>query len=168
LALYVTLMRGTILGVHDGRGVLLADGERRIEFPMTEWRSAGTPVAGQIVDFIEEGGQARGVFAVPGASAAFTGPHSSATVLGIIGVVCLVVGFIIPLIPTIAAFVLGVVGAGQARTEGDETGLLLSRISWIGALVLLAVGFLAVLAVIAFVGTIGLAGIWHGLGPLDF
>lgn len=168
MPLYVTLMRGTILGVHDGRGVLLADGERRLEFPMAEWRSAGTPVAGQIVDFVEEGGQARGVFAVPGVSAPFAGPHSSATVLGIIGVVCLVVGFIIPLIPTVAAFVLGVVGAGQAQAERDDTGLLLSRISWIGSLVLLAIGFLAVLAVIAFVGTIGLAGFWHGLGLMDF
>jgi hypothetical protein len=161
-------MRGTILGIHDGRGVLIADGERRLEFPMTEWRSAGAPVAGQIVDFIEEGGQARGVFAVPVASAAFSAPRSSATILGVIGVVCLVVGFIIPIIPTIAAFVLGVVGAGQAQAERDESGLVLSRISWIGALVLLAIGFLALLAVFAFVGTIGLAGIWHGLGPMDF
>ncbi len=157
-------MRGTILGVHDGRGVLLADGERRLEFPLTEWRSAGAPFAGQVVDFIEEGGQARGVFAVPGASSSFSAPRSSATVLGIIGLVCLAVGFVIPLIPTIAAFVLGVVGAGQARAENDETGLVLSRISWIGALVLLAISVLAVLAIIAFVGTVGWASIWHSGG----
>lgn len=162
-------MRGTILGIHDGRGVLLGEAERRLEFPLTEWRSAGSPSAGQIVDYIEEGGQARAVFAVPGAAAAaFSGPPSNARVLGIIGVVSLVVGFIIPLIPTIAAFVLGVVAAGQAQQDGDDTALLLARISWIGALVLLAIGALIVLAVIAFVGTMGFAAAWHGFGPMDF
>lgn len=153
-------MRGTILGVHDGRGVLLGPSEQRLEFPLNEWRSAAPPVPGQIVDFVEEGGQARGVFAVPGASVA--GTQSTALVLGWVGIGCLVLGFIIPLIPTIIAFVLGVIGAGQARADGDDTALLLSRISWIGALVLLIVGFLAILAVIAFVGTLGLASIWHG------
>lgn len=160
-------MRGTILGVHDGRGVLIGPNEQRLEFPLSEWRSVGTPGPGQIVDFVEEGGQARGVFAVPGASV--TGAaHSGATVLGAIGCGCLLLGFIIPLIPTIVAFVLGVIGAGQARGENDETGLLLSRIAWIGALVLLVVGFLALLAVFALIGTVGFAAIWHGLGPGDF
>lgn len=153
-------MRGTILGVHDGRGVLLGPSEQRLEFPLSEWRSAGSPVPGQVVDFVEDGGQARSVFAVPGASLAR--PHSTAMVLGGIGIACLLLGFIIPLIPTIAAFVLGLIGAGQAQAEGDETALLLSRISWIGALVLLAIGFLAVLAVIAFVGTIGISSLWYG------
>lgn len=155
-------MRGTILGVHDGRGVLLGEGERRLEFPISEWRSVGTPSPGQIVDFVEEGGQARAVFAVPGASpSSFGTPGSSSTVLGIIGIVCLVVGFIIPLIPTIAAFVLGVIGAGQAQAERDDTALLLSRIAWIGALVMLVIGLLAVLAVIALIGTLGFSGVWH-------
>jgi len=153
-------MRGTILGVHDGRGVLLGPGEQRLEFPLSEWRSAGAPIAGQVVDFVEEGGQARSVFAVPGASMA--SPQSTALVLGWVGVGCLVLGFLIPLIPTIIAFVLGVIGAGQARAEGNDTALLLSRISWIGALVLLIIGFLAIAAVIAFVGTLGLTAIWQG------
>ena len=70
-------MRGTILGVHDRRGVLLGEGERRFEFPLTEWRSAGTPYAGQVVDYVEENGQARAVFAVPGfAGASFGAPQS--------------------------------------------------------------------------------------------
>jgi hypothetical protein len=161
-------MRGTILGVHDGRGVLLGEGERRLEFPLSEWRSAGTPSPGQIVDYLEEGGQARAVFAVPNAASALAPPQSSATLLGIIGVVCLVVGFVIPVLPTIAAFVLGVIGAGQAQQERNDTALLLSRISWIGALVLLVIGVLVVLAVIALVGTMGFAAAWHGLGPIDF
>lgn len=158
-------MRGTILGIHDGRGVLLGEGERRFEFPLTEWRSSGTPYAGQIVDYVEEGGQARAVFAVPGASSAprFSGaPESSSRVLGIIGVVCLVVSFVIPLLPTIAAFVLGVIASKQAKEDNDDTSLLLGRISWIGAVVMLGIGFLTVLAIIAFVGTVGLAGVWHG------
>lgn len=155
-------MRGTILGVHDGRGVLLGPSEQRLEFPLTEWRSPGAPTPGQIVDFVEEGGQARGVFAVPGATTSFSRPQSSSMLLGAIGVGCLLLGFIIPLIPTLAAFVLGVIGAGQAQAERDDTALLLSRIAWIGALVLLAVGFLAILAVIAFVGTLGLSSLWWG------
>lgn len=153
-------MRGTILGVHDGRGVLLGPSEQRLEFPLSEWRSPGTPAPGQIVDFVEEGGQARGVFAVPGAGGMRS--QSSAMVLGCVAVGCLVLGFIIPLIPTIAAFVLGVIGASQARSDGDETALLLSRIGWIGALVLLVIGFLAVLAVFTLLGTGFFAAMWHG------
>lgn len=155
-------MRGTILGVHDGRGVLLGDGERRLEFPLTEWRSGGQPYPGQVVDFVEEGGQARAVFAVPGASTSFSTPQSGSRVLGIIGVVCLAAGFVVPLLPTIAAFVLGVIAAGQAQQERDDTSLLLARISWIGAVVLLGLGLLAVLLVLAFVGTMGFAGVFHG------
>lgn len=159
-------MRGTILGVHDGRGVLLGADERRLEFSLSEWRSEGTPAAGQIVDYVEDAGQARAVFAVPGASAARS--YSTATVLGAIGVGCLVLGFIIPFVPTIAAFVLGVVAAAQARDERDETALLLGRIAWIGALVLLGIGLLLVLGVLALIGTMGFAAVWHGLGPGDF
>lgn len=159
-------MRGTILGVHEGRGVLLGPSDQRLEFPLSEWRSAGTPAAGQIVDFVEEGGQARGVFAVPGAHGA--APQSSTAVMSYIAVGCLALGFIIPLIPTVIAFVLGVIGAGQARAAGEETPLILSRIAWIGALVWLAIGALAVLAVFTLLGTMGFAAIWHGLGPGDF
>lgn len=155
-------MRGTILGVHDGRGVLLTADDRRLDFPMVEWRSATQPVAGQVVDFIEEGGQARGIFPVPGLSAAGPRTHSGSSIIGAIALGCLALGFIIPLLPTIAAFVLGVIGAGQAQAEKDDTALLMCRIAWIGALVLLAVGFLAILAVIAFVGTVGLTSIFAG------
>lgn len=157
-------MRGTILGVHGGRGVLLGPNEQRLEFPLSEWRSPGTPSPGQIVDFVEANGEAQGVFAVPGARAASGSvtATSNATVLGAIGCVSLVLGFLIPFIPTIAAFVLGVIGAAQAKEAGnDETGLLLSRISWIGALVLLVIGTLALLAVFALIGTLGFSAIWH-------
>lgn len=158
-------MRGVVLGAHDGRGVLLGADDRRLEFPLSEWRSPGAPAAGQVVDFLEDGGEARAVFVVPGAAAGR--PRSGSFVLGVIALGCLALGFVIPLLPTIAAFVLGVVGAAQAQSDGDETALLLSRIAWIGALVLLLIGLLAILAVIAFVGTIGLASIFQ-LGPTDF
>lgn len=155
-------MRGTILGVHDGRGVLLGDGERRLEFPLTEWRSGGAPYPGQVVDFLEEGGQARAVFAVPGVSSAFSAPQSGSRVLSIIGVICLVVGFVVPVLPTIAAFVTGVIAAGQAQQERDDTSLLMARIAWIGALVMLGIGLLIFLAIFALIGTVGLAGAFHG------
>jgi hypothetical protein len=159
-------MRGTILGVHEGRGVLLGPNDQRLEFAMSDWRSAGPPMAGQIVDFVEEGGQAKSVFAVPGTS--IGGVQSNSRTLGWIGVACLVVGFIIPFLPTIAAFVLGVVGASQAQRDGDDTALMLNRIAWIGALVLMSLGVLLVLAFVVFFGAMGFSAAWHGLGPMDF
>lgn len=164
-------MRGTILGVHDGRGILSDAEARRFEFPLIEWRSAGQPVAGQAVDFVEQGGEARAVYAVLGGAAAATGVTPSGSfVLGATAVACLAVGFFIPFLPTVAALVLGVIGAQHARRENDETALLLSRIAWIGALVLLAVGVLALTALLVLVG--GVAGIValmdFGLGPTDF
>ncbi|MBL8544909.1 MAG: hypothetical protein JNL81_00505 [Hyphomonadaceae bacterium] len=161
-------MRGTILGVHDGRGVLLGAEDRRLEFPLTEWRSGGAPYAGQIVDYMEEGGQARAVFAVPGMGPGYAGAQSGSRVLGIIGVICLVISFLIPLIPTIAAFVLGVIAAKQAQEERDDTSLLLARISWIGAVVMLGLGLLVVLGILALVGTLGMAGVFHGWERWDF
>ena len=158
-------MRGAILGTHDGRGVLLSADDRRLEFPLSEWRSVGTPVAGQVVDFLEDGGQARAVFAVPGAVAGRT--HSGSFILGAVALGCLALGFLIPLIPTIAAFVLGVIGASQAQGDRDETALLMSRVAWIGALVLLLVGFLFIFALIAFVGTLGLTSLSQ-FGPWNF
>ena len=158
-------MRGTVLGVHDGRGILLGVNDQRLEFPLSEWRSAGAPFAGQSVDYLEDGGQARAVFAVPGVVGA--GPASSSMILAGIAAGCLALGLIIPIVPTIIAFVLGVIAAAQARADREDTALLLARIAWIGALVMLGLGLLLVLGVIALFGTLGLAGLWH-LGPMDF
>jgi hypothetical protein len=157
-------MRGTILGVHDGRGTLLGPGEQRLEFPLSEWRSGATPVAGQLVDYVEAEGEAKSVFAVPGAVAP-TNPSTS-FLLGAFSVGCLAFGFIIPLFPTIAAFVLGVIGAARAKLDGDETGLLLSRIGWIGALVCMGLGVIVLIGLLMFAGTIVAM---HGfdLGPID-
>lgn len=161
-------MRGAILGVHEGRGVITGADARRFEFPLSEWRSAGQPVVGQQVDFVEEEGEARAVFAVPGGAGAAGTPIGSPTgsfVLGAVAVACLAIGFFIPFLPTVAAFVLGIIGAQGAQRESDDTALLLSRIAWIGALILLAIGLLALLAVVTlFGGVFGLAAMldhWH-------
>ncbi|MES1199839.1 MAG: hypothetical protein ABUS57_00105 [Pseudomonadota bacterium] len=153
-------MRGTILGVHDGRGVLLSPGDKRLEFPLTEWRSPGAPAPGQVVDYVEVEGEARGVFIVPGSAVAGTA-QSPSLVMSAVAAGCLALGFIIPLVPTVIAFVLGVIGANRALQDKDETALLLSRLAWIGALVMLGVLAIAVLGLALFFG--GLAGFawWH-------
>ena len=149
-------MRGVILGVHDGRGVLSDAEQRRLEFPRTEWRSAGAPVAGLAVDFVEQDGEARAVFAVPaGAQAATSAPGaapSGSYVLSAVALACLAIGFFIPFIPTVAAFVLGVIGAQSAQREWDSSALLMARIAWIGAIILLGVGMLALMAVVGLFG----------------
>ena len=63
-----------------------------------------------------------------------------------------------------AAFVLGVIGAGQAQSEGDETALTMSRIAWIGALVLLVIGFLERFT---FGLWTGLIWRWEGEAPAE-
>ncbi len=160
-------MRGTILGIADGRGVLLSADERRLEFPLSEWRSAGAPAAGQAVDFVDEGGAAKAVFAIPGAAAP-PRTQSGSFMMSAIALGCLALGFVVPLFPTIAAFVLGAIAASQAQTEKDENALLMARIAWIGALVMLGIGVLAVLVITAIIGTVGFAAIFHGLGPMNF
>lgn len=157
-------MRGTILGVHDGRAVLSDGAERRLEFPLSEWRSPGVPFAGQLVDYVEDNGQARSVFAVPGAArmaGPASAPHSSSFTLAAVALACLVIGFVIPFLPTVAAFVLGAIAAQSAQRDGDDNALLMARIAWIGALVLLVVGFLAIAALIMLMG--GIAGMSHML-----
>ncbi len=150
-------MRGQMLGVDSIRqtGVLSgADGER-LEFPLSEWRSPGAPAAGQWVDYVLADGQARQVYAAPAAPVAASAAPAATpggTVFGAIAVGCLVLGFVFPILPTIAAFVFGVVGAGRAKAEHDNTGLILSRIGWIGALVLMILGLLFIAMAILFFG----------------
>jgi hypothetical protein len=145
-------MRGTILGVDVQRGVLLDASDRRFEFALSEWRTPGLPRAGQVVDFVEQDGEARAVFLVPGQAA--PAAQSSSVMLGAVAVGCRALGFIIPLSPTLAALILGVLGAKRAQTDNDETGLILSRIGWIGALVLLIVGIVALAAIATMLGGI--------------
>jgi len=160
-------MRGQILGVEDGpnserSGVLLGPSDERRHFPLTEWRSPGSPQAGQWVDFVAEGEGAKSVYLIPSSQpapvGAPTGGTSSSFMLGAIGTGCLALGFLIPILPTIVAYILGVIGAGRAQIEGDPTGLVLSRIAWIGALVMLGLGVLVLIVAIAFFG--GMMGLW--------
>ncbi len=149
-------MRGQILGIEDGAGLLLGPQDERRVFPLSEWRSGGQPAAGQWVDFVADGEGARSVYLIPGqAPAAYTASHTSSSfVLGAIGVACLAAGLVIPVVPTLAAFIFGIIGAGRAIDERDNTGLTLSRISWIGALVLMGLGILALIVLLVFFGSL--------------
>ncbi len=162
-------MRGQILGVEADRAVLLGPDDIRRSFPLSEWKSQGAPQPGQWVDFLLDGEAVSGVYAVPQSAqtggfaadpmrAAAGGYGTSGFVLGAVGVVCLVVGLVIPVIPTLAAFIFGVIGAGRARDENDNAGLTLSRIAWIGALVLLGLGILALIVMLIFFGS--MFGLW--------
>jgi hypothetical protein len=134
-------MQGQILQVGDDRGLILGDDGKRYEFSPTEWRGSAPPVVGAAVDYLAEESRARQVFPVP--QPAFQRPPpatSNAVLLGWIGIGCLLLGFVIPVLPTIAAFILGLVGADSAKRTGDSAGLLLSRIAWIGAVVILVIG----------------------------
>ena len=164
-------MRGTILGVHDDRGVLSDAAERRLEFPLSEWRSPGAPFPGQLVDYVEAEGEARSVFAVPGqprAAQALPAVQSGSFTLAVVAIVCLIMGFVIPFVPTVAALVLGVIAARAAQRDNDDNALLMARIAWIGGLVLLALGALALIAVIMLMG--GVFGMAHvlSIAPLEF
>lgn len=156
-------MRGQILGVENGEGLLLGpQGERR-RFPLSEWRSSGAPAPGAWVDYLAEGeGDAHAVYAIAAAPPATRGGSSSFT-LGASGVACLVLGLIIPVLPTLAALVLGLIGAARAHEEHDQTGLALSRVAWIGALIMLGVGALAIMAIFVLFG--GMIGSWMWGAP---
>ncbi|MGE3141938.1 MAG: hypothetical protein AB7L65_01345 [Hyphomonadaceae bacterium] len=149
-------MRGQILGVEADGGVILDADDVRVAFVMADWRSPAPPQIGQAVDFVPEAGGARHVYAIPNptpAAPSSTRP-TGAFVLGATGVGCLALGLVIPVLPTLAAFIFGMIGASRAQLERDDTALTLSRIAWIGALVLMGLGMLAMLVVFAFFGSL--------------
>lgn len=161
-------MRGQILEVKpSGGGTVLGSDGNRYGFSRPDWRGPGEPPVGGNVDFIAGSGTAGEIFPLPGqpSAASFAAPSSmgaapaapvqprsegSSVVLGIIGIVCLVLSFVVPVLPTIAAFVLGLVGADSAKRHNNANGLVLSRISWIGAVVMTAVGVLVIAALAIF------------------
>lgn len=161
-------MQGQILQVEPGRrsGVILGDDGNRYGFSESDWKAADPPANGLKVDFIAADERATEIFPLPGQAAgrvaepqraqaiAAVNParasEGSSVMLGIIGIACLVLGFVIPLLPTIAAFVIGLVGADSAKRHGNDTGLVLSRIAWIGALALLVIGVLLLVFAAAF------------------
>src|SRR5262245_60224016 len=129
-------MQGQILEASAAKsGMILGDDGNRYTFTAADWRTADAPAAGVRVDFVPgEGGAAREIFPLPGAApvppagtataATLTPPSTSypprppannSQLLGWIGIVCLVIGFILPIIiPTIAAMILGLIGADTA------------------------------------------------------
>jgi hypothetical protein len=134
-------MQGQILQVEDEKGLILGDDGKRYGFSASDWRGSAPPVIGATVDYLVEDSRARQVFPVP--QQAFPRPPhatSNAVLLGWIGIGCLLLGFVIPVLPTIAAFILGLIGADSAKRTGDSAGLLLSRIAWMGAVVILVIG----------------------------
>ncbi|MHB1103603.1 MAG: hypothetical protein ACYC0C_12700 [Devosia sp.] len=160
-------MQGQILRVEAGRrsGVILGNDGNRYSFSEPDWKVADPPATGLNVDFIAADGQAAEIFPLPGqaggspsaaparpqpVAGAPTAAEGSSVLLGLIGTGCLVLGFIIPLLPTIAAFVLGLIGADSAKRHNNQTGLILSRVAWIGALVLIVIGVLLLAWAAAF------------------
>jgi hypothetical protein len=135
-------MQGQVLEVDTQKGgLILGDDGNRYEFPVTEWRGDSPPAAGMGVDFLTSDERARQVYPVARSSRLLSLPQASNSVLlGWIGIGCLLLGFVIPILPTIAAFILGMIGADSAKRNGDRAGLLLSRIAWVGAMVILVIG----------------------------
>ncbi|HEV7719254.1 MAG TPA: hypothetical protein VGO70_09805 [Arsenicitalea sp.] len=135
-------MQGQVLEFETQKGgLILGDDGNRYQFPLAEWRGGSPPAAGMGVDFLASGDRARQVYPVARSQPLFAMPQASNSVmLGWIGIGCLLLGFVIPILPTIAAFILGMIGADSAKRSGDRAGLLLSRIAWVGALVILVIG----------------------------
>jgi hypothetical protein len=162
---YGETMQGQILqvGGADGSGLILGDDGNRYAFSLAEWKVANPPVAGMTVDYLASGSFAREIYPVPGigaqpqASIPGVQPaiaQSNASTLGGIGILCLAIGFFIPLLPTIAALVLGLMGAESAKRAGDHNALVLSRIAWIGAVVVLVIGAVMIALGLGFLVTI--------------
>lgn len=164
-------MQGQILEASAAKsGTILGDDGNRYMFTAVDWRTTDGPATGTRVDFVPgEGGTAREIFPLPGSTGAAPAgsparssvppqsyppqpPPNNSQTLGWIGVACLIVGFVFPIIlPTIAALVLGLIGADTAKKYNDNTGLVLSRIAWIGALVTFGLGILLLIFAFAFV-----------------
>lgn len=174
-------MQGQILEASAARsGTILGDDGNRYAFSPGDWRAADPPAAGVRVDFVlGEGGLAREIFPLPGAAGTASSaavppptyaappsnpprpPQNNSQLLGWIGIACLIVGFVLPIIlPTIAALILGLIGADSAKRHNDSTGLVLSRIAWIGAIATFAVGILVLLFAFAFIWPF-FAAIWE-------
>ena len=143
-------MRGQVLETSAAGGHILGEDGQRYKFMGTDWKSAGGGEAGTPVDFVAVGERATQVFAVRSsgggweAAARPTGGDSS-VLLGWLGIACLVLSFAIPVLPLAGAFLFGLIGASSAKARGNATGLLLSRIAWIGAAVLTVIGLVLII-----------------------
>jgi hypothetical protein len=176
-------MQGQILEVSAAKsGTILGDDGNRYTFTAVDWRTADPPAAGVRVDFVPgDGGAAREIFPLPGSAGTASPtmaipvmqvppqsypprpPQNNSQLLGWIGIGCLIVGFVLPIVlPTIAALVLGLIGADTAKKHNDGTGLVLSRIAWIGALATFAIGVFFLLFAFAIIWP-AIAVLWDAL-----
>ena len=166
-------MQGSILEASAAKsGTILGDDGNRYTFGAADWRVSEPPAAGLRVDFIAgDGGTAGDIFPLPGSAGAAPGgatgpaaaavpppnyppppPQNNSQLLGWIGIGCLILGFVVPIIvPTVAALVLGLIGADSAKRHRDSTGLVLSRIAWIGSLATFAIGIFLLIFAFAFI-----------------
>lgn len=62
-------MRGRILGFQEEAGVIQGDDDTRYSFTRSDWRDAGDPQRGTLVDFVIEGGGAREIYIALGSKA---------------------------------------------------------------------------------------------------
>jgi hypothetical protein len=175
-------MQGQVLEASAAKsGMILGDDGNRYTFTGVDWRTADAPAAGMRVDFVPgDGGAAREIFPLPGSGTAAPTmaipvmqvpppsypprpPQNSSQTLGWIGIACLIVGFVLPIVlPTIAALVLGLIGADTAKKHNDGTGLVLSRIAWIGALATFAIGVFFLLFAFAVIWPV-IAVFWESI-----
>ena len=146
-------MRGQVLETAAAGGLILGEDGQRYKFMGTDWKSAGGGAVGTAVDFVAVGERATQVYALSPANAPGVGVGSggweaaarpgsgdgNSVLLGWLGIGCLVLAFMVPVLPVIGAFVLGLAGASNAKVHGNAAGLTLSRIAWIGAVAMTAI-----------------------------
>lgn len=130
-------MRGQLLDSSRAGGLILGEDGKRYSFAAKDWKGAEPAVAGIGVDFVEEVGVAREVYPLRVAPPVAASPgEGNSVLLGWLGIACLVLCFVFPVLPLIGALGLGLAGAADAKRHNNATGLALSRVAWIGALVL--------------------------------
>jgi hypothetical protein len=151
------------IGGLEGGGLILGEDGNRYSFLLHEWKADHVPVIGTPVEFVATEGIATQVHPHPAALPpveipAFEIPPSNASLFAGIGMGLLVLGIIVPILPSIAALIFGLLGASSAKRHKNRNALIFSRIGWIGALVLIAadVAFLAIAwnLVVNFLATI--------------
>ncbi len=137
-------MKGEVrqLGGLEGGGLIMGEDGNRYSFLLHEWKAAHVPVVGTAVDFVAADGVASEVYPLPNAPLpvelpAFEIPPSNASLFAGIGMGLLVLSFIIPVLPSIAALIFGLLGASSAKRHKNRNALIFSRIAWIGSLVTL-------------------------------
>lgn len=138
-------MRGQVLETGAAGGQILGEDGQRYKFMGTDWKSAVAAASGGEVDFVAVGERATQVYPVRAtggweAAARPVNGGDNSIFLGWLGIGCLVASFLVPVLPVLGGFIFGLMGAAKAKAHGNSTGLILSRVAWIGALVMTAMG----------------------------